>query len=426
VNDPQRVEDLLRECAPQVLGALVRRYRQFDLCEDATQEALLAAATTWPTRGIPTNPWKWLVTVGSRRVIDSMRADASRRSREELVAHGGPAAEMLAPEPGDDGPQSDDSLTLLVLCCHPALTQPSQIALTLRAVGGLTTSEIATAFLVPESTMAQRIARAKQTIRTAGAVFELPEPEALAVRLVAVAHVLYLVFTEGHTATSGGDVNRVDLTDEAIRLTRELRHLCPEDSEVAGLLALMLLVDARRAARTTSSGELIPLDRQDRTLWNAGMIAEGTQLVTEALGSGSVGPYQLQAAINAVHNAAASTRATDWTEIVDLYELLEQVSANPMIRINRAIAVGMAKGPDAGLALLDAVPIDDPIHRHHRAIAVRGHLLELAGRRDEAADAFRQAARLATNLPEKRHLQKRAGSTRSRRFLHPTGADPYA
>jgi RNA polymerase sigma factor (sigma-70 family) len=409
VSQDRGVEELLRELAPQVLGALARRYGQFDACEDATQEALLRAATRWPAEGVPDNPRGWLTTVAAHRLLDELRSDQSRRRREDAVLAATPQSALLAPpadaEPGAD---RDDTLTLLFLCCHPALSAPSQIALTLRAVGGLTTAQIAAAFLVPEATMAQRISRAKQSIKASGTSFALPDAADHAQRLRAVLHVLYLIFNEGYAATTGPDLTAPQLSDEAIRLARWLRHLLPDDGEVAGLLALMLLTDARRPARTLPDGRLVPLEEQDRGKWDRRRIAEGTALITEALPRGRVGPYQLQAAIAAVHDEAEHMDATDWPQILALYELLEQITPNPMVTLNRAVAVAMVRGPAAGLDLLATLQSDHRMARHHRLLATRAHLLELAGEHEAAAASYREAARRATSLPERRHLTARA------------------
>jgi RNA polymerase sigma factor (sigma-70 family) len=409
VSPDRGVEDLLRELTPQVLGALVRRYGHFDLCEDATQEALLAAALQWPSEGTPASPRGWLITVASRRLLDQLRSEESRRRREDLVAVATPRAELLGP-PADADPVTaqDDSLALLFGCCHPSLSPPSQIALTLRAVGGLTTAQIAAAFLVPEATMAQRISRAKQTIKASGIAFGMPAGPERAGRLRAVLHVLYLVFNEGYTATSGDELTAPELSGEAIRLTRWLHRLLPADSEVAGLLALMLLTDARRPARTLPDGSLVPLAEQDRGQWDAERIAEGVALVTEALPRGEVGPYQLQAAIAAVHDEAGSMDATDWPQILALYNLLEQVSPGPVTTLNRAVAVAMVHGPAAGLDLLATLESDQRMAAHHRLLATRAHLLELAGDRAAAAASYREAARRATSRPERRHLTSQA------------------
>jgi RNA polymerase sigma factor (sigma-70 family) len=403
------VEDLLRELTPQVLGVLVRRYGQFDLAEDATQEALLAAALQWPSEGVPDNPRGWLVTVASRRLLDQVRSEHSRRRREDQAAAAVPPGDLHS-GPADAGstPDRDDSLTLLFLCCHPALSPPSQIALTLRAVGGLTTAQIAAAFLVPEATMAQRISRAKQSIKASGTAFALPDAAHRAERLRAVLHVLYLIFNEGYTATTGPDLTAPQLTGEAIRLTRWLRRLLPDDDEAAGLLALMLLTDARRPARTRPDGSLVPLGEQDRGRWDRDRIAEGVALVTDALSHGHVGPYQVQAAIAAVHDEAEHVDATDWPQILGLYDLLEQMSPNPMVSLNRAVAVAMVRGPAAGLELIAALESDNRMARHHRLLATRAHLLELAGEHAAAADCYRAAARRTTSLPEQRHLTARA------------------
>ncbi len=394
-----RHEDLLRALAPQVLGALVHRYGRFDACEDAVQEALLAAATQWPREGVPDHPRAWLVTVASRRLTDELRAEQARRRREDAVAAEPP------PAPGAD---EDDTLALLVLCCHPALSPASQIALTLRAVGGLTTGEIARAFLVPEATMGQRISRAKQTIKAAGGTFALPPERELADRLRVVLHVLYLIFNEGYSATAGPDLQRADLVREAIRLTRSVLALRPDDGEVAGLLALMLLTDARRAARTGADGALVPLAEQDRALWRRDEIAEGAALVTDALARARVGPYQVQAAIAAVHAEAPRAEDTDWPQVLALYELLEGMAPNPVVTLNHAVALAMVRGPQAGLDLLATLDGDARLRDTHRVEAVRAHLLELAGERQAALAAYRSAARRTTSLPEKRHLEARA------------------
>ncbi|MEV4057056.1 DUF6596 domain-containing protein [Amycolatopsis sp. NPDC049688] len=388
----------VRRLAPEVLGALVRRYGRFDACEDAVQEALLAAAAQWPVDGWPEHPRAWLLTVASRRLADQVRSDAARRRREE--------ADALRTPPAGAVEAGDDTLTLLFLCCHPALTPPSQIALTLRAVGGLSTAEIARAFLVPEATMAQRISRAKQRIKGAG--FALPPPAEQAARLGVVLQVVYLVFNEGYTATSGTRLVRAELTAEAIRLARELHRLVPGDGEVAGLLALLLLTDARRPARMAPDGSLVPLSEQDRTRWDSEAIAEGVALVTETLSRGPVGPYQLQAAIAAVHDEAPTAEATDWPQILALYTLLERVAPNPAVTLNRAVAVAEVHGPAAGLALLDTLAADERISASHHLVSVRAHLREMAGDHDAARAGYQEAARRTTSEPERRHLLGRA------------------
>jgi RNA polymerase sigma factor (sigma-70 family) len=399
----------VRRLVPEVLSALVRRHGHFDACEDAVQEALLAAAAQWPVQGWPDNPKAWLVTVASRRLTDQLRSNAARRRREETEAARAPPP-LDGADFGDAGspPARDDTLTLLFLCCHPALSPASQVALTLRAVGGLSTAEIAGAFLVPEATMAQRISRAKQRIKAAGATFELPPRAEHARRLGVVVHVLYLIFNEGYTATSGTQLVRAELTAEAIRLARQLHRVVPGNSEVAGLLALMLLTDARRPARTAPDGSLVPLSEQDRTLWNADAIAEGVALVTRALSTGPLGPYQLQAAIAAVHDEAPTAEATDWPQILALYALLERVAPNPMATLNRAVALAMVQGPAAGLAVLDTLSTDDRIAASHHLLSVRAHLLEMAGDHDAARAGYREAARRTTSEPERRHLLTRA------------------
>ena len=394
------VETLLRDLAPQVLGAVVRRYGQFDAAEDAVQEALIAAARQWPAGGVPADPRAWLVTVASRRLADAARSESARRRREDTV---------VARDTEPEVPDRDDTLTLLFLCCHPALTPPSQVALTLRAVGGLTTAELAGAFLVPEATMAQRISRAKQRIRATGASFA-PPPEGLrAERLAAVLHVLYLIFNEGYAATSGPHLQRPDLTAEAMRLTRAVHRALPDDGEVAGLLALMLLTDARRAARTDAAGGLVPLAEQDRSRWDRDAVDKGVALVTATLSSThQLGPYQLQAAIAAVHDEAAGAEDTDWPQILGLYDLLSRLYPNPMVTLNHAVALAMVRGPEAGLDLLATLDADDRTAGHHRLHAVRAHLREMAGDLDGARGSYREAARRATSLPEQRYLESRA------------------
>ena len=395
------IEDLLRELAPQVLGTLVRRHGQFDACEDAVQEALVAAALQWTKDGVPDSPRSWLLTVASRRLVDEWRSESARRRREEA------AATLELADPGQPSGR-DDTLALLFLCCHPSLSAPSQLALTLRAVGGLTTAEIANAFLVPEATMAQRISRAKQSIKDAGLRFDLPPEPERAERLRVVLQVLYLVFNEGYTTTSGTALQRADLTTEAIRLARMVYDLTPGEGEVAGLLALMLLTEARRAARTSTDGSLVPLPEQRRDLWNASQIEEGVALVTRTLGKGPVGPYQLQAAIAAVHDEATSPEATDWPQILALYEVLEHVSPSPIVTLNRAVAVGMVHGPRAGLAVLGSLDGDARMAQTHRLDAVRGHLLELAGDEAGARESYLRAARMTASVPEQRYLTLRA------------------
>jgi RNA polymerase sigma factor (sigma-70 family) len=404
------VEDLLRRLAPRVLGVLVRRYGRFDACEDAVQEALLAAAVQWRERGVPESPLGWLVAVASRRLTDEVRSDTARRRREDAVATLVPADAAVAPAPGDERPdEEDDTLTLLLLCCHPVLSPASQCALTLRAVGGLTTAEIARAFLVPDATMAQRISRAKQRIKAAGARFEMPEGTERDERLrVVVPHVLYLIFNEGYTASSGANLQRAELTREAIRLTRGVHERLPDQGEVAGLLALMLLTDARRPARSRADGTLVPLAEQDRELCDAASIREGTDLITATLARGSVGRYQLEAAIAAVHAEAARAEDTDWPQILALYRMLERFTENPVVRLNRAVAAAMVHGPRAGLDLLETLDEDPRLAGHHRLAAVRAHLLEMAGDTAAARAGYREAARQTTSLPERRYLEGRA------------------
>ncbi|HVK01200.1 MAG TPA: DUF6596 domain-containing protein [Gemmatimonadales bacterium] len=400
---------LLRELAPQVLGAVARRSDDFAAAEDAVQEALIAAASRWPAEGVPRNPRGWLYHVALRRLTDQVRSEVARRRREDAIASEVWAEWAFVPPPdADPGADQDDTLTLLFMCCHPALTPPSAIALTLRAVGGLTTAEIASAFLVPEATMAQRISRAKQSIKTSDVPFSLPSAGERESRLAQVLQVLYLVFNEGYTTSAGPDLHRVDLSGEAIRLGRLLRALLPADREVAGLLALMLLTDARRGARTGPMGELIPLDEQDRSLWNRGQIAEGTGLVTEALTGGPAGWYAIQAAVAAVHDEAPSAEQTDWPQILALYDALKGVSDNPMVALNHAVAAAMVHGPAAGLELLDGLDRDRRLAGHYRLDAVRGHLLERAGNRAGALAHYRAAAEGTASLPERNYLLTKA------------------
>ena len=405
-----RLEHLLRDLAPQVLGAVVRRHRDFAACEDAVQEALIAAAAQWPRDGIPGNPRGWLIQVALRRMTDHVRSEIARRGREAAVAGETPAAVAPAPPEIDGEPaiDPDDTLVLLFMCCHPALSPASAIALTLRAVGGLTTAEIAKAFLVPEATMAQRISRAKQSIKQSRVPFRLPDAGERASRLGSVLHVLYLVFSEGYTSSSGAALQRTDLANEAIRLARAVHGLLPGDGEVAGLLALMLLTDARRAARTGPGGEIIPLDEQDRTLWDARAIAEGVALVSAALRQGAAGEYQLQAAIAAVHDEAPRAENTDWPQIMALYGVLKRMSDNPMVALSHAIAAAMVHGPAAGLELLAPLDADERLRGHHRLDAVRAHLLERAGDRAAAVSLYRAAAEKTTSVPERNYLTMRA------------------
>ena len=396
------IEQLLRELAPQILSPVVRRFRDFAAAEDAVQEALIAATEQWPRDGVPVNPRGWLIQVASRRMTDHIRSEVARRRREEVA---GEEAERLAP-PVEIAAESgeDDTLVLLFMCCHPALTRASAIALTLRAVGGLTTGEIANAFLVPEATMAQRISRGKQSIKESGIPFQLPMAEDRAQPLRAVLHVLYLIFNEGYASSAGPQLRRADLSDEAIRLTRIVYERQRDDTEVAGLLALMLLTDARRAARTGPNGELIPLAQQIRARWDRQQIAEGIALLSTAMPKGAVGPYQLQAAIAAVHDEAASAEDTDWQQILALYELLKRMSDNPMIVLNHAIAAAMVHGPRKGLELLGPLDSDTRLTERHRLEAVRAHLLEMAGDHEAAILHYRIAASRATNMPERDYL----------------------
>jgi len=399
VSTAERTEDLLRALAPRVLGAVGRRYGDFADAEDAVQEALVAAMQTWPLEGRPDNPLGWLIRVASRRLADQYRRDDARRRREDLTV----ARSLAGPDPA---PGQDDTLLLVFMCCHPSLTPASAIPLTLRAVSGLTTREIAASFLVPEATMAQRISRAKAKVKAAGEPFSLPSPETRTARLRSVLHVLYLLFNEGYASSSGPDLARTDLSVEAIRLARDVHAAVPDDPETTGLLALMLLTDARRPARTTPDGELVPLAEQDRTHWDRATITEGLTLVTEALRHGQMGEYQLQAAVAAVHDQAPRYEDTDWAQILTLYRLLEAMSGNPMVTLNRAVATAMVDGPDAGLALLDG--LDERLGDHHRLHSVRAHLSEKAGDRATAITEFRAAAARTANQREQHYLLAQA------------------
>ena len=403
------VEDLLRELAPQVLSTLVRRHGQFDACEDALQEALLAAALQWPAEGVPDRPRSWLLTVAGRALVDGWRADSARRRREVVAA-----LDPAEPAPAIDNPADaeaayqHDTLALLFLCCHPTLPPPSQLALTLRAVGGLTTAQIAAAFLVPEATIAKRISRAKQRIRDAGARFQLPIGPERDERLLVVTQVLYLIFNEGYTASSGPALQRPDLTAEAVRLTRTLHRLLPGEGEVAGLLALMLLTHARRAARADADERIVPLAEQRRDRWDAAMIAEGQAILARTLGTGPIGPYQLQAAIAALHDESPTAEQTDWPQILALYDILTTVAPGPVVTLSRAVALAMVHGPRAGLALLATLDTGGRMAHSHRLEAVRAHLLEQAGEIAAARKSYLLAARMTASLPEQRYLTLRA------------------
>lgn len=402
------VEDLLRQLTPQVLGAVVRRYGRFDTAEDAVQEALLAATVQWPTDGLPDNPKGWLITVAGRRLTDLLRSEQARQHREDAVARWTLREQRLAPAADRPASDSDDTLILLFMCCHPSLSPTSQVALSLRAVGGLTTAEIARAFLVPEATMTRRISRAKQSIKDSGVPFGIPTGPERSSGLAAVLHVLYLIFTEGYASMSGPSLQRIELAAEAIRLTRVVHRVLPDDGEVAGLLALMLLTDARRPARTGRDGELVPMAEQDRTLWDANSIAEGVDLVTAGLSRGRPGPYQLQAAIAAIHDEAPSVEVTDWPQILALYEVLMQIVDNPVVALNHAVAVAMVRGARPGLDLLAALETDGRVADDHRLHAVRAHLLEMDGDPIGARAAYRAAALRTMSWPQRRYLHSRA------------------
>ena len=404
------LEDLLRTLAPQVLGALVRRYGNLDTAEDATQEALLAAATQWAADGLPDDPRSWLITVAARRLTDLLRREQARRLREDEVARWTLPEDWLAPAADRAPSDRDDTLILLFLCCHSALTSASQISLALRAVGGLTTAEIARAFLVPEDTMTRRISRAKQAIRESGVPFAMPAAAQRRERLAVVLHVLYLIFNEGYLSTAGPELQRVGLAAEGIRLARMVHTILPEEAEVAGLVGLMLLTDARRSARSGPSGELVPMAEQNRSRWDAAAIAEGVVLVRAAMARGPVGPYQLQAAIAAEHDLASSADATDWPRILTLYEALLQISDTPVVALNHAVALAMVRGPRAGLDRLGTLQAEGRLPGDHHPLAVRAHLLEMAGDRKAARTVYEEAANRARNLRQQRYLRARAAN----------------
>jgi RNA polymerase sigma factor (sigma-70 family) len=410
------LDQVARRSVPDVLAALVRRYGDFDAAEDALQEALLDAARQWSTDGLPDNPRGWLITVASRRLVDQWRSEQARANREHLIARQTPPEDLLSPAADtiQDG-EHDDSLTLLLLCCHPALTKSSQVALTLRAVAGLSTGQIARAFLVPEPTMAQRISRAKARLRQVGARFGLPAAEQLPDRVATAAHALYLIFTEGHSATTGTGLSDQRLADESIRLTRRLHERLPAAGEVTGLLALMLLTHARRFARTRTDGRLVPLAEQDRSLWDQTLIREGVHLIEAAVPIGPVGPYQLQAAIAAVHAEAHLAADTDWNQIETLYHMLSDLAPSAVVSLNHAVAIAMVNGPTAALALLEPLLRDRQLRRSHRLHAVHAHFLEMQGRVEEARAAYATAARLATSIPEQRYLNAKAAQRGTRR-----------
>jgi RNA polymerase sigma factor (sigma-70 family) len=401
------LENVWRRESRHVLAALLRRHGDYADCEDAAQEALAAAAEQWPRDGTPDYPRGWLIRVASRRLVDQVRADRARATREESVGTAQPADAFTAAAADEDPEPRDDALLLLLLCCDPALSRPSQVALTLRAVSGLSTAAIAAAFLVPEATMAQRLSRARTTLRESGVRFGSPTADELPARVAAVLDVLYLVFNEGYARSSGDTLVETSLAEEAIRLTAELHARLPDHHEVAGALALMLLTDARRATRVDARGDLVPLAEQDRSRWDADRIAEGVAILEAVLPRGPVGAYQLQAAIAAVHAEAARFADTDWAQIAALYEMLDRVAPSPAVTLNRAVSIGMTAGPEAGLAALQSLLDDPALDRYHRLHAVRAHLLELSGDVAEADREYARAAELTASRPEQRYLSRR-------------------
>jgi RNA polymerase sigma-70 factor, ECF subfamily len=415
------VEAVYRRESRRVLATLIRLLGDFDLAEEAVHEAFRAAVEQWPREGVPGNPRAWLVSAGRFKAIDGIRRRARFDEAAEALAHHLESeAALAAAEPAKatsedrstaegESPEAgleDDRLRLIFTCCHPALAPDARIALTLREVCGLTTEEIARAFLTEASTVAQRIVRAKQKIKEARIPYEVPAPGQRAERLDAVLRVLYLVFNEGYSASSGDAVARQDLSGEAVRLGRLLVELLP-DPEAQGLLALMLLHESRRAARTSVSGELVLLERQDRTRWDRSLIREGSALVETALKSRRFGPYTLQAAISAVHAEAATAEATDWPQIAGLYDVLLRADPNPIVELNRAVAVAMRDGAEAGLRLVDSLLAQGDLADYHLAHSARADLLRRLGRKEEAGDAYRKALALTRQEPEKRFLEKR-------------------
>ena len=386
----------------RAVSVLIRALGDIDLAEDAVQDAFTVAVERWPREGMPPSPAGWIITTARRRAIDRLRREATREARhaESFTLYGADEGSALV----EEGPVKDERLRLVFTCCHPALSREAQIALTLRLLGGLTTPEIAHAFLVPEATMAQRIVRAKSKIRSAGIPYRVPRDEDLPARLPPVLAVLYLVFTEGHTATAGDDLGRPDLATEAIRLGRVLVELMPDEPEAMGLLALMLLTEARRPARTDEAGDLVLLADQDRGRWDAALVAEGLALVRRCLRRNAPGPYQLQAAINAVHTDAATAADTDWSQVVALYDHLLRLAPTDVVRLNRAVAVAERDGPKAGLALLEGLDLEGYVGFH----VVRAELLGRLHRWPESVAEWERAAGLSDNAPESRHLRVRA------------------
>ncbi len=409
----QVVDRLFREESGRAVATLIRVLGDFDLAEEAVQEAFVTALETWPDRGIPDNPGAWITTTARNRAIDRLRRQRRFSDRQDALARDAAfeaerrEAAMIASAEELTDPIPDDQLRLIFTCCHPALPMDGRVALTLRTLGGLTTPEIARAFLVPEPTLAQRLVRAKRKIRDAGIPYRVPPAELLPERLDGVLTVLYLVFNEGYAATSGDSLVRRELCAEAIRLTRVVVELLPDAPEAAGLLALMLLHDARRDARVGDAGELVLLEAQDRTRWDAGRIAEGRQLLERALAAGAPGPYQIQAAIAALHDEASTPEATDWAQIAALYRALLRLTPSPVVELNLAVAVAMADGPAIGLAMMDGLVADGRLERYPYLHSARADMLRRLGRRSEAADAYRLALGLTTNRLERDFLERR-------------------
>ncbi|GAA2678552.1 RNA polymerase sigma factor [Streptomyces lunalinharesii] len=403
------VEAVFREDRSRLLALLAARFGDLDLAEETASEAIEAALARWPVDGVPDKPLAWLLTTARRKAIDRIRRDRAYAERLALLQVESDRAGAAAPAAAGFDDIPDERLQLFFTCCHPALSAEARTALTLRFLAGLTTPEVARAFLVPDATMAQRIVRAKRKIRSARIPFRVPEPDELPARLPSVLRVLYLVFTEGYAASSGSELLRPDLADEAIRLARILHRLLPGEREVAGLLALLLLTDARRAARTDAAGNQVLLEDQDRARWDADRIAEGQRLLVPALTGPGVGPYAVQAAIAALHDEAAAFETTDWPQIVALYDVLLQLEPSPLVALNRAVALAMRDGPEAGLVLLDELTAAGELRGYHLLPAARADLLRRLGHTAEAAAAYRAALDLVGNEPERATLARRLG-----------------
>jgi RNA polymerase sigma-70 factor (ECF subfamily) len=409
------IEDIFRRESGRIIASLIRISGSFDLAEEAMQDAFAAACIHWPQKGLPQNPAAWITAVAQRKLVDYARRERTRRENEESLIHDTPTCTPPDgwSEPTDDMSFPDDRLRLIFTCCHPALNVEAQLALTLRTLGGLTTPEIARAFLLPEPTLAQRLVRAKRKIQQARIPYEVPPQEALPQRLASVQKVIYLIFNEGYTATAGDALVRRELCGEAIRLARTLCELMSNDPENLGLLALMLLHDSRRDARVNASGELVPLEEQDRSTWHHSQIDEGLQLLERALRNGSIGPYQLQAAIAAVHAEATVAEKTDWKQISQLYQELGRIHGSPVVSLNHAVAVAMGEGIEKGLELMDRLGASGELDSYYLFHAARADLLRRIGRRADALEQYDRALTLTSNAVERRYLRRRIAELQS-------------